>query len=522
LNESDLQLYPFVEDTKKPVVIPFKDDLLFHFFNKDTQISDNYIFDPVSGLKLYPTQSNCIKPTALSTGFPIPNSEIDLIEEIESFFHHKLSELENFGYLFEAENTGSTAITGMYLTSGKTGYNLYWKGSASSGCIILTSALEDDNWYISNCYIGSTLSHKMRKVTLVDNELIIGLDINSTTTAKGTASLTSDLGVLCGRNSAGSQFYSSKHKFGYIKIYGAGRTLMHHFVFSEGAETQVFDIVTGNAYTVNNATLPNLWTNNKQDFYHHNFKYGFTLYQKSGSPDLRIPNKLDGTEIVPAAIPSGYTRIANYKECKKSFNQCENLFKLDDVSVSDGGLTLTGWGDSVLNGAYHIVDTYEGKPRYIDNTLLDYTHFIVWQSGQWKIGVSGGIVKWTSSEDVATPDLVTTWTVFGTGTAPAGTIEAAESSPLYSADYDHYLFTENTGVAKEIDLKLLNMASISDRGYLYYNETLRQSFMLYATDKTLINDIKIIKYIGMSSRISYDESGDINYDENNHCELTEV
>ena len=130
MNESDLQLYPFVEDTKKPVVIPFKDDLLFHFFNKDTQISDTYLLDPVSTLKLYPMKSPAVKPTIIQTGFKISKTVLANAKKCVLVFHHKLADLVS-GYLgFAKENLtpvgGDYYTFGLFLNSGKTAYQFYY------------------------------------------------------------------------------------------------------------------------------------------------------------------------------------------------------------------------------------------------------------------------------------------------------------------------------------------------------------------------------------------------------------
>lgn len=350
-----------------------------------------------------------------------------MIGKVEVFLHHKLADVENFGYVWAGVNTASPyAITGLYLTSGKVGYSTMFKGSAAANCIVFCSALQDDNYYIiTSDFMTDNITMKANKVTIVNNAVVVGSDINGSTTAKGTETLTADIGVLSGRNNS-AYVYSSKHKVIWVKFYDKSGALMHEFNFSEGAGEQTFDTVTGNAYPISNITPADFW-NYTQDFYHYNFRYGFTLYQKAGSDDIRIPNKKDGSEITPASVPSGYTRIANYKECRQTFNQCENVFKLDDV---------------------------------------------------------------------------------------------AAGSDLYNADPDFVLFTENTGVAKEINIGTLDVNLGIDRGYLYINPNPEEkNFMLYKTNKTLLNDVKVIKYIGLKDEIVTDENGDVVYDENDHTIL---
>ena len=91
---------------------------------------------------------------------------------------------------------------------------------------------------------------------------------------------------------------------------------------------------------------------------------------------------------------------------------------------------------------------------------------------------------------------------------------------IYLADPDHVLFTEGTGVAKEISIGTLDVNIGIDRGYLYINPNISEhDFMLYGINKTLLNDVKIIKYIGLGDDIVYDENDDILYDENDHVVL---
>ena len=513
---------------KKGKPIPFKTDLLFNFFNKKTISNANYVQDPISSLKLYPAKSGCVKPTALSTGIKLPTAEIDLIGKVEVKLHHKLADVLN-GYVWAAENSAGPdyATTGLYLNSTKTAYNSYFKGSISGGCAILTSAMEDDNYYIlTTDFNTDNVVMKANKVTKVNNAEVVGSDINGSTTAKGTGVLTADIGLLSGRNNT-AFVLSSKHKIVYFKIYDKSNNLMHQFNFSEGAGSKTYDVVTGNSYDISNITPVDFW-NQKQDFNHYNFANGFTLYQKDGEPDMRIPNKLDGSEIPLGieTIPSGYVRIANFKKAGLTWNKAESLVKLDDVTIA--GIQVSGAVvDITLNGTYTLIGSHSGNPLY--QKIGGSTSQRMWKNDYaygWNIGNflgSAYFQEHPAGNGTSSPPFPYQATFLPTSVGVGNAICVLTStSALYTADVDHFLFTENTGVAKEFDLNLINIASISDRGYLYYNETLRQNFMLYATNKTLADDVKIIKYLGMSSRINYDESGLANYDESNHVELTEV
>ena len=391
-------------------------------------------------------------------------------------------------------------------------YQFSWHGSLAAA--INTSALTDDSVYLLTATIGETnISFKMNKITIVNNALVFGSDINSSVVAKGTDTLIGDFGILAGAYSSGNVAAGSKHKVFYMRFEDVNSDCIASFNFSEGAGNKITDVCSGNQYEILNETDFATFWSKKQDFWHYNFRYGFTLYQKTGSPDLRIPNKVDGTEIVPASIPNGYTRIANYKECQKTFNQCENVFKLDDVAeVSRDVLAVCP--DTFYSGLY--VRQNDG--------------LYICAANNCEISAVSGTWRFRNRTTYAIPYLITQTNITNPGIENWSVVGVTCSNPvvfsnidLYNADVDHILFTESTGIAKNIDLKTLLVDEGKDRGYLYYNYIDYRNFILYSTDKTLLSDVKVLKYIGIGNLISYDEETKLpNYDENNHCELQEV
>ena len=479
--------------------------MLFHFFNTKTQISDNYLLDPVSNLKLYPKQSNSAKATLTTSGAKLPKAIADNIRKIYILFHHKLADVVS-GYLCAGENVSSPyATSGIYLSSGKLQYQFSWHGSLAAAAIN-TSALTDDSVYLLTATISTNISFKMNKLSIVNNALVVGSDINSTSVAVGTDSLTGDFGILAGAYSSGSLANGSKHKVFYMRFEDVNSDCIASFNFSEGAGNKITDVCSGNQYEILNETDFATFWSKKQDFWHYNFRYGFTLYQKSGSPDLRIPNKVDGTEIVPSSIPSGYTRIANYKECKKQFNQCESLFCLD--SVSAGESILQGYFDPAFwdvtmpkNIDFQQDGTLNGKPKFVSagGDLIQWEDYggFAWcvRSHLYLPGV-----QCYSYDDVTTPDLATTWTGRGGTDYINLTLATSGASDLYTADPDFVLFTESTGVAKNIDVSDIysNVVDlVKDRGHLYINQDSDKNMMLYKTDKWVDTpeDLKIWKYV---------------------------
>lgn len=448
-----------------------------------------------------------MKPTSATTIARVADFPFDSIKKIEMLFYHDTDEISNLGFNFGCENTlPPYATTGFYLSTNKILLNLYWKGSTSGACAVNVSALENKNWYKMTAVIAANISYKLNKMTITDNLIITGSDINSTSTPVGTQTPYSVLGIFGILLSNNTSNYSSQHRIAYLKFYGDNDELLFDFQFCNNGGTKIFNLVNGDSYPISNIN-ESIFYDYKQDFIHKNFENGFTKYIKTGSRDILVTNSNEGDQIT--TTESGYSVVRNVGgSTGKTWNGCESRVRFDDVEVTNT-LNLSGWGDSVLNGSYHIVDIYEGKNRYIDNTLLDYTHFIVWQSGQWKIGVSGGAVKWVSNDDVLTPDLVTTWVVYGTGTEPSGIISISQQDDLFIADKNHIWF-ESDGTANEIKLGTdftCDGNLTSNEGFMFINDVLNYNtinFYIFNEDKILIKNTKILQKIDMGDVIVYD------------------
>ena len=84
-------------------------------------------------------------------------------------------------------------------------------------------------------------------------------------------------------------------------------------------------------------------------------------------------------------------------------------------------IIVSGAGSTEVNGTY--VDTgqlSEGRPIYANNANSDIV--IVWDSSAWNIAdMSTQVMYYISEDDVATPDLCTTWEV-ADGEPPVPTV----------------------------------------------------------------------------------------------------
>ncbi len=499
-----------MEDERVVGGIPFFDDLLFNFFNKDTIITDTYIYDAISTLKLYPKKSNNLVTTSVNTQFHVDKSLVNhnLGFEIYYDIYYNPATLSTSNYNALCGRGNNTSLhSGLFLPGANASNYFYgcWRNISANSYIIKTG-LTADFYRYSMVVTATTVQVKL--LNLRTNVLI-----NGNVAAVGTIDTADNINFtfLCyGINGATGAYGSVGVNVSNIRI-SRGSTCLLNVPLCEGAGDKVTDICNSSQYQITFFTVASGWAK-LADYSFHNFRYGFTLYQKSGENNLYIPNTTAQNEIILAAVPSGYSRVANHKECRTAFNQCENVFKLDNVAeVSRDVLAVCP--DTFYSGLY----------------VRQNDELYICAANNCEISLSGGTWRFRNRTTYAIPYIITRTNVVNPGIEDWSPVGVTCSNPvvfsnldLYNADVDHYLFTINTGVAKEIDLRILNMASISDRGYLYYNETLRNNFMLYATDKNLLNDVKIIKYIGMSSRITYDESGAIEYDENDHVNLTEV
>lgn len=145
----------------------------------------------------------------------------------------------------------------------------------------------------------------------------------------------------------------------------------------------------------------------------------------------------DETDVVSLNIKSGRLPIPNpvypgyYYEEESATNP---------ISVYDSpmvGLDVIGAGSSEVNGWYNLDGERDGKPRYFyyNEALLENSHYVVWLASEqaWYISRYGKAddndsdvayyALYSSTEDVATPDLVTNWVAeYGVPQTPLPTL----------------------------------------------------------------------------------------------------
>ena len=124
-----------------------------------------------------------------------------------------------------------------------------------------------------------------------------------------------------------------------------------------------------------------------------------------------------------AVVDIQYTEVMEFAVCIAASADFDVV--LPNAAAVTGTVTVSGAGTSEANGTYTYADITFGKPRYSNGS--DSIFWFGMGYDIWGIFV-GGLLVYESTDNVATPDLVTTWTVVNDGTAPVPTVTS--TSPL--------------------------------------------------------------------------------------------
>jgi hypothetical protein len=84
-------------------------------------------------------------------------------------------------------------------------------------------------------------------------------------------------------------------------------------------------------------------------------------------------------------------------------------------------LVVSGAGTSSVNSQYYYIGLFNNKPSYNGWNPQTNAIAIVWSGIQWQIITTGQVIQYYSNDDVATPDLVTTW-IADSGSPPVPTV----------------------------------------------------------------------------------------------------
>ena len=130
-------------------------------------------------------------------------------------------------------------------------------------------------------------------------------------------------------------------------------------------------------------------------------------------PDLYFPALPEGADIQ-------YTEVMEFAVCIAASADFDVVLP-NDVETVPGTVTVSGAGTSEANGTYTYEGEEYGKPYYSLGSQIivwiDFAGYKLWNLNGW----------YQSTDDVATPDLVTTWNVVNDGIAPVPTVTSTNA-----------------------------------------------------------------------------------------------
>jgi len=141
-------------------------------------------------------------------------------------------------------------------------------------------------------------------------------------------------------------------------------------------------------------------------------------------PDLYFP-------VLPEGADIQYKEVVEFTLAAILSADFEVVLPNDaSVDVTGTDMVVSGAGTSAVNGTYVYDSIVNGKPKYVKSgtqfTIFWYSFlaFKYWQT------VADSNKYYRSYDDVATPDLVTTWSVYTDGIAPIPTVTVSTSTAL--------------------------------------------------------------------------------------------
>lgn len=185
-------------------------------------------------------------------------------------------------------------------------------------------------------------------------------------------------------------------------------------------------------------------------------RFDATPPQKSPPPADAVDLAWDsGDEVMTVELPSGakITVGTGASLAEATSTPVNSTLHITGTLTNDGSTPFTFpvlYHDAVVNG----------KVRYLDPTGQ---YFAIWSGGTWQLGSNDTPeAYWNSSEDVATPDLVETWTPVNPATGHpvvAKTASTGGRQGLMKADssYIYVACSVTSGLTLWKKVILLNM-----------------------------------------------------------------
>ena len=134
-------------------------------------------------------------------------------------------------------------------------------------------------------------------------------------------------------------------------------------------------------------------------------------------PDLYFPALPEGV------VDIQYKEVVEFSLAIAATAEFEVVLPNDaSVDVGSTDIIVSGAGNAVVNDTWTFWDTVDGKPAYITAT-----QYMAWSAAAGYWSMSGWYISY---DDVATPDLVTTWELGFGGVLPLPTVTAGATATL--------------------------------------------------------------------------------------------
>lgn len=128
----------------------------------------------------------------------------------------------------------------------------------------------------------------------------------------------------------------------------------------------------------------------------------------------------------------GASGISGYSG-KSGFSGVSGFSGFSGVAPSSSPSALvSGAGSTDANGEYTPTGTHNGKPFFNLSGTSPGLSAISWTGSAWQILSAGAGVLYSSTENVASPWLVVTWTVDEDGTGPAPVVASSATNAVVS------------------------------------------------------------------------------------------
>lgn len=153
----------------------------------------------------------------------------------------------------------------------------------------------------------------------------------------------------------------------------------------------------------------------------------------SGGPYSSIATGLTGGYLLDSGLTNGTTYFYEVTGVNGAGESgVSNELSATPAAASNPSALVSGAGSTDANGEYTPTGTHNGKPFFNLSGTSPGLSAISWTGTAWQILSAGAGILYSSTENVASPWLVVTWTVDEDGTGPAPVVASSATNAVVS------------------------------------------------------------------------------------------